>query len=152
MSLTSGERGQRAAQGTKTKVKVQKVRDKRLMGAELTAAARWRWRPKYRSIDCDVAQCPNSHLVPPDTKGPSHPSHKTQWRYGSWTQCSASCGKGSRMRYVSCRDNQGGVAEEQACAHLPKPPAREVCSVVSYALIVSGEKVCSKVWAQSESS
>lgn len=35
------------------------------------------------------------------------------------------------MRYVSCRDNQGGVAEELACAHLPKPPAREVCSVVA---------------------
>lgn len=35
------------------------------------------------------------------------------------------------MRYVSCRDNQGGVAEESACAHLPKPPAREVCSVVA---------------------
>lgn len=35
------------------------------------------------------------------------------------------------MRYVSCRDNQGGVAEEAACAHLPKPPAREVCSVVA---------------------
>lgn len=35
------------------------------------------------------------------------------------------------MRYVSCRDNQGGVAEESACAHLQKPPAREVCSVVA---------------------
>lgn len=46
-------------------------------------------------------------------------------------QCSASCGKGTRMRYVSCRDNQGGVAEESACAHLPKPPAREVCTVVA---------------------
>uniref|UniRef100_A0A8C6UNL6 ADAM metallopeptidase with thrombospondin type 1 motif, 9 n=1 Tax=Neogobius melanostomus TaxID=47308 RepID=A0A8C6UNL6_9GOBI len=81
--------------------------------------------------DCEVAQCPNSHSDPPGTKVPSVPSHKTQWRYGSWTQCSASCGKGSRMRYVSCRDNQGGVAEEQACAHLPKPPAREICSVVA---------------------
>lgn len=46
-------------------------------------------------------------------------------------QCSASCGKGTRMRYVSCRDNQGGVADESACAHLPKPPAREICSVVA---------------------
>lgn len=46
-------------------------------------------------------------------------------------QCSASCGKGTRMRYVSCRDTQGGVADESACAHLPKPPAREMCSVVA---------------------
>uniref|UniRef100_A0AAQ5Y9S1 ADAM metallopeptidase with thrombospondin type 1 motif, 9 n=1 Tax=Amphiprion ocellaris TaxID=80972 RepID=A0AAQ5Y9S1_AMPOC len=76
-------------------------------------------------------QCPSSHPIPPGTKVPSHQGHKTQWRFGSWTQCSASCGKGTRMRYVSCRDNQGGVAEESACAHLPKPPAREVCSVVA---------------------
>uniref|UniRef100_A0A665U9L4 ADAM metallopeptidase with thrombospondin type 1 motif, 9 n=1 Tax=Echeneis naucrates TaxID=173247 RepID=A0A665U9L4_ECHNA len=81
--------------------------------------------------DCELAQCPSSHPVPPGTKVPSHQGHKTQWRFGSWTQCTASCGKGTRMRYVSCRDNQGGVAEESACAHLPKPPAREVCSAVA---------------------
>uniref|UniRef100_A0AAX7V026 GON domain-containing protein n=1 Tax=Astatotilapia calliptera TaxID=8154 RepID=A0AAX7V026_ASTCA len=81
--------------------------------------------------DCEIAQCPSSHPVPPGTKVPSHPGHKTQWRFGSWTQCSASCGKGTRMRYVSCRDDQGGVADESACAHLPKPPSREVCTVVA---------------------
>ncbi|XP_076123623.1 A disintegrin and metalloproteinase with thrombospondin motifs 9 [Alosa pseudoharengus] len=81
--------------------------------------------------DCELALCPVAHPVSPDTKGPSHPGHKTQWRFGSWTQCSASCGKGTRMRYVSCRDNQGGVAEESACAHLPRPTAREVCQVVA---------------------
>ncbi|MGH0133046.1 UNVERIFIED_CONTAM: hypothetical protein FKN15_036208, partial [Acipenser sinensis] len=47
------------------------------------------------------------------------------------TQCTATCGKGTRMRYVSCRDNQGGVAEESDCSHLPKPPARQACSVSS---------------------
>ncbi|MED6257679.1 hypothetical protein ATANTOWER_029546, partial [Ataeniobius toweri] len=81
--------------------------------------------------DCEVAQCSSSHPVPPGIKVSSTQGHRTQWRFGSWTQCSASCGKGTRMRYVSCRDNQGGVAEETACAHLPKPPAREVCSVVA---------------------
>lgn len=35
------------------------------------------------------------------------------------------------MRYVSCRDQQGGVAEESACAYLTKPPASEVCSIVA---------------------
>ncbi|KAK6319051.1 hypothetical protein J4Q44_G00102620, partial [Coregonus suidteri] len=80
--------------------------------------------------DCELAQCPVSHPVPPGTKVPSHLSHKTQWRFGSWTQCSATCGKGTRMRYVSCRDNQGGVAEDSACSHLAKPPARDGCTVV----------------------
>ncbi|XP_062325813.1 A disintegrin and metalloproteinase with thrombospondin motifs 9 [Osmerus eperlanus] len=81
--------------------------------------------------DCELVQCPSNHPVPPGTKVPSHHGHKTQWRFGSWTQCSATCGKGTRMRYVSCRDNQGGVAEEAACSHLVKPAAREVCSVVA---------------------
>ncbi|EGV97729.1 A disintegrin and metalloproteinase with thrombospondin motifs 9 [Cricetulus griseus] len=45
------------------------------------------------------------------------------------TQCSATCGKGTRMRYVSCRDEDGSVADESACATLPKPVAKEECSV-----------------------
>uniref|UniRef100_A0A3B3BTR9 ADAM metallopeptidase with thrombospondin type 1 motif, 9 n=1 Tax=Oryzias melastigma TaxID=30732 RepID=A0A3B3BTR9_ORYME len=79
----------------------------------------------------DLAQCPNSHPVPPGTKVPSHQGHKTQWRFGSWAPCSASCGKGTWMRFVSCRDDQGGLADDSACAHLPKPPASGVCSVVA---------------------
>ncbi|MBN3308697.1 ATS9 metalloproteinase, partial [Amia calva] len=81
--------------------------------------------------DCEITACPVMHPAVPETKVPTHAGHRTQWRFGSWTQCSATCGKGTRMRYVSCRDNQGGVAEESACSHLPKPPAREVCSVIS---------------------
>ncbi|XP_039628815.1 A disintegrin and metalloproteinase with thrombospondin motifs 9 isoform X1 [Polypterus senegalus] len=76
--------------------------------------------------DCEITACPD--LEPKVLK---HAGHRTQWRFGSWTQCSATCGKGSRQRYVSCRDHQGGVADDSACSHLPKPPSREVCSVVA---------------------
>lgn len=38
-----------------------------------------------------------------------------------------SCGKGKRARYVSCRDAQGGVADESHCAHLPRPPEFSAC-------------------------
>ncbi|XP_028824252.1 A disintegrin and metalloproteinase with thrombospondin motifs 9 isoform X3 [Denticeps clupeoides] len=81
--------------------------------------------------DCELTQCPVTHPVSPETRTQPHPAHKTQWRFGSWTQCSTTCGKGTRMRYVSCRDNQGGVAEESACLHLPKPQPLEVCTVVA---------------------
>lgn len=33
------------------------------------------------------------------------------------------------MRYVSCRDENGSVADESACATLPRPVAKEECSV-----------------------
>ncbi|KAE8612598.1 hypothetical protein XENTR_v10012910 [Xenopus tropicalis] len=73
--------------------------------------------------DCEADACPGI----PETKQIVH--SRTQWRFGSWTPCSATCGKGTRMRYVSCRDDQGSVADEAACAQLPKPLATEACSV-----------------------
>ncbi|XP_032997191.1 A disintegrin and metalloproteinase with thrombospondin motifs 9 isoform X4 [Lacerta agilis] len=75
--------------------------------------------------DCETAPC---RLRPgsPETK---QNSHRTQWRFGSWTPCSTTCGKGTRMRYVSCRDDQGSVADEAACFHLPRPSATEACTV-----------------------
>ncbi|KAG8435871.1 hypothetical protein GDO86_007096 [Hymenochirus boettgeri] len=73
--------------------------------------------------DCETDVCPSI----PEIKQIVH--SRTQWRFGSWTPCSATCGKGTRMRYVSCRDEQGSVADEAACSHLPKPSANEMCTV-----------------------
>ncbi|XP_075786355.1 A disintegrin and metalloproteinase with thrombospondin motifs 20 isoform X3 [Pelodiscus sinensis] len=77
------------------------------------------------SRDCDMAPCPETTKLwttslPVIRKG-------TQWRYGSWTPCSASCGKGNRARYVSCRDFHGGVADESLCTHLPRPAEISDC-------------------------
>ncbi|KAK9406034.1 A disintegrin and metalloproteinase with thrombospondin motifs 9 [Crotalus adamanteus] len=77
--------------------------------------------------DCETVPCrlhPSSPEIKPN-------SHRTQWRFGSWTSCSATCGKGTRMRYVSCRDDHGSVADEATCFHLPKPSATETCLVIS---------------------
>ncbi|EOB04433.1 A disintegrin and metalloproteinase with thrombospondin motifs 9, partial [Anas platyrhynchos] len=78
--------------------------------------------------DCEIAACP-PHPNSPEAKRSVSGVHRTQWRFGSWTPCSATCGKGTRMRYVSCRDDQGSVADESACFHLPKPSATEMCTV-----------------------
>uniref|UniRef100_A0A4W5MGN4 ADAM metallopeptidase with thrombospondin type 1 motif 20 n=1 Tax=Hucho hucho TaxID=62062 RepID=A0A4W5MGN4_9TELE len=79
------------------------------------------------SQDCEVAPCPwaspQYSTVRTDTSGQLF----TQWRYGSWTTCSVSCGKGKRARYVSCRDAQGGVADESYCAQLLRPPESSAC-------------------------
>ncbi|KAL1790423.1 A disintegrin and metalloproteinase with thrombospondin motifs 9 isoform X1 [Sigmodon hispidus] len=78
--------------------------------------------------DCELSSC-HPPLLDVEPRRNVHSVPRTQWRFGSWTPCSATCGKGTRMRYVSCRDEDGSVADESACATLPKPVAKEECSV-----------------------
>uniref|UniRef100_A0A8C1ITK7 ADAM metallopeptidase with thrombospondin type 1 motif 20 n=2 Tax=Cyprinus carpio TaxID=7962 RepID=A0A8C1ITK7_CYPCA len=79
------------------------------------------------SQDCELSACPRTAAVFNTPRPAEVGQRHTQWRYGSWTSCSVSCGEGRRERYVSCRDTQGGVAEESSCAHLPRPPDSSVC-------------------------
>uniref|UniRef100_A0A665X761 ADAM metallopeptidase with thrombospondin type 1 motif 20 n=1 Tax=Echeneis naucrates TaxID=173247 RepID=A0A665X761_ECHNA len=77
--------------------------------------------------ECNAAARPRDSQVIKNKKRNSSAQLLTQWRFGSWTACSVSCGKGKRERYVSCRDAQGGVADESYCAHLPRPPESSAC-------------------------
>ncbi|EPY76961.1 a disintegrin-like and metallopeptidase (reprolysin type) with thrombospondin type 1 motif, 20, partial [Camelus ferus] len=83
-------------------------------------------RPSDRQV-CTVTPCP---IIPKigATSLPAVPMGKTaQWRYGSWTPCSVSCGRGSQARYVSCRDAHDGIADESYCAHVPRPAETSTC-------------------------
>ncbi|KAM6215650.1 A disintegrin and metalloproteinase with thrombospondin motifs 20 [Rhynchocyon petersi] len=85
-------------------------------------------RPSDRQ-ECAVIPCP---VIPKieATAVPSLPVERiAQWRYGSWTPCSTSCGRGSQARYVSCRDAHDGIADESFCAHLPRPPEVVGCFI-----------------------
>uniref|UniRef100_A0A8C0GEP6 ADAM metallopeptidase with thrombospondin type 1 motif 20 n=1 Tax=Chelonoidis abingdonii TaxID=106734 RepID=A0A8C0GEP6_CHEAB len=77
------------------------------------------------SQDCEMPPCPETTKL--WTTSLPIIGKVTQWRYGSWTPCSASCGKGNRARYVSCRDAHGGVADESLCTHLPRPAEISNC-------------------------
>ncbi|XP_008144491.2 A disintegrin and metalloproteinase with thrombospondin motifs 9 isoform X1 [Eptesicus fuscus] len=76
--------------------------------------------------DCELPSCHPPPAVP-EARRSTHTVPRTQWRFGSWTPCSATCGKGTRMRYVSCREEDGSVADESACTALPRPLAEEEC-------------------------
>uniref|UniRef100_A0A3B5QY86 ADAM metallopeptidase with thrombospondin type 1 motif 20 n=1 Tax=Xiphophorus maculatus TaxID=8083 RepID=A0A3B5QY86_XIPMA len=89
---------------------------------ECNAAARPR-----DSQDCEMPACPRTSGSQITPRPDNTVQLVTQWRFGSWTSCSVSCGKGKRARYVSCRDAQGGVADESYCAHLPRPPEFSTC-------------------------
>ncbi|XP_075456208.1 A disintegrin and metalloproteinase with thrombospondin motifs 20 [Ascaphus truei] len=79
------------------------------------------------SQDCEMPSCPGSSIVLTTSFPVDQRQKNTQWRYGSWTPCSTSCGRGNRARYVSCRDVYGGVAEESFCDHLPRPAEVSNC-------------------------
>ncbi|XP_074140277.1 A disintegrin and metalloproteinase with thrombospondin motifs 9 isoform X2 [Sminthopsis crassicaudata] len=79
------------------------------------------------TLDCELMSCQPPPAAPEARRSTN--IQRTQWRFGSWTPCSATCGKGTRMRYVSCRDDEGSVADEEACSTLPRPSAKEVCAV-----------------------
>ncbi|MED6294619.1 A disintegrin and metalloproteinase with thrombospondin motifs 20, partial [Characodon lateralis] len=89
---------------------------------ECNAAARPR-----DSQDCEMPPCSWTSASQITPRPDNSVQLVTQWRYGSWTACSVSCGKGKLARYVSCRDAQGGVADESYCAHLPRPPEFSTC-------------------------
>ncbi|XP_014726621.1 PREDICTED: A disintegrin and metalloproteinase with thrombospondin motifs 20 [Sturnus vulgaris] len=79
------------------------------------------------SQECELPSCPENTKLWTTSLPLVHVGKVTQWRYGSWTPCSASCGKGDRARYVSCRDAHGGIADESLCAHLPRPAEISSC-------------------------
>ncbi|KAM8974414.1 A disintegrin and metalloproteinase with thrombospondin motifs 20 [Pelodytes ibericus] len=81
------------------------------------------------SQDCERPSCQVHSQILPTLPPVNHMERNTEWRYGSWTPCSATCGRGNRVRYVSCRDIYGGVADESFCAHLPRPTEVSSCFI-----------------------
>ncbi|XP_006888295.1 PREDICTED: A disintegrin and metalloproteinase with thrombospondin motifs 20-like [Elephantulus edwardii] len=94
---------------------------------ELRKCASWQVGPW--GSDCELAPCP----VIPETGATALsylPVENTaQWRFGSWTSCSVSCGRGNQARYVSCRDVHDEIADESYCAHSPRPSEVTVCFI-----------------------
>uniref|UniRef100_A0A7N6FHP0 Peptidase M12B domain-containing protein n=1 Tax=Anabas testudineus TaxID=64144 RepID=A0A7N6FHP0_ANATE len=43
------------------------------------------------------------------------------WKYGSWTQCSVTCGTGFQRKIVHCVEKTTGIVEEQFCDPLTQP-------------------------------
>ncbi|XP_021098765.1 A disintegrin and metalloproteinase with thrombospondin motifs 20 isoform X2 [Heterocephalus glaber] len=71
---------------------------------------------------CDTAS------KPPETKncdlGPC-----PRWNYGSWGECTQTCGGGIKSRFVICQFPNGQVSQEHSCEMLSKPPSVAQCHV-----------------------
>ncbi|XP_075407973.1 A disintegrin and metalloproteinase with thrombospondin motifs 20 [Tenrec ecaudatus] len=102
------------------------VKPESLQPCELRKCASWQVGPW--TSDCTSVPCP---IIPNlgATSSPALPVGKkmAQWRYGSWSPCSVSCGSGKQARYISCRDAHDKIVTELYCAHLPRPPEKADC-------------------------
>uniref|UniRef100_A0A8C4W1Y2 ADAM metallopeptidase with thrombospondin type 1 motif 9 n=1 Tax=Gopherus evgoodei TaxID=1825980 RepID=A0A8C4W1Y2_9SAUR len=52
-----------------------------------------------------------------------------QWAYGSWGECTKSCGAGTKTRLVVCQRPNGERFPDLSCEILDKPPDREQCNM-----------------------
>ncbi|XP_076011872.1 A disintegrin and metalloproteinase with thrombospondin motifs 7 [Genypterus blacodes] len=43
------------------------------------------------------------------------------WKFGSWTECSVTCGKGVQRHIIHCVERTTGIVEEHLCEHLTRP-------------------------------
>uniref|UniRef100_A0A8C5PGP1 A disintegrin and metalloproteinase with thrombospondin motifs 7 n=1 Tax=Leptobrachium leishanense TaxID=445787 RepID=A0A8C5PGP1_9ANUR len=60
----------------------------------------------------------------PESSNEILPSDFT-WRYGSWTECSATCGIGVQRQLVHCVEKVVGLVEERYCDFLTRPDDRQ---------------------------
>ncbi|KAM5171006.1 A disintegrin and metalloproteinase with thrombospondin motifs 7 [Mantella aurantiaca] len=47
------------------------------------------------------------------------------WRYGAWSECSATCGTGVQRQLVHCVEKLAGLVEERYCDSLTRPDDRQ---------------------------
>ncbi|XP_072255221.1 A disintegrin and metalloproteinase with thrombospondin motifs 7 [Pyxicephalus adspersus] len=47
------------------------------------------------------------------------------WRYGAWSECSATCGTGVQRQLVHCVEKMAGLVEERYCDTLTRPDDRQ---------------------------
>ncbi|XP_059166444.1 A disintegrin and metalloproteinase with thrombospondin motifs 9-like [Physella acuta] len=72
---------------------------------------------------CYMGACPTPKPKPTITSQ----AVGAYWKFGSWTECSATCGSGKKQRAVSCQDNNGNKVNENQCSHLTKPESVDNC-------------------------
>uniref|UniRef100_A0AAR2LHG3 SCO-spondin n=1 Tax=Pygocentrus nattereri TaxID=42514 RepID=A0AAR2LHG3_PYGNA len=99
------------------------------------------------TVNCNTCVCVNGSLVCTDQPCPVYGS------WGSWSECSVSCGSGQRTRSRPCTHTAGGppcaeTEEKQTCTQPPCPecPVGQVFSVCAGSCPFS----CQDLWPESE--
>jgi len=74
-------------------------------------------------------RCTKRGELRPPTHQPCSNGPCPYWRVGEWSQCSVSCGKGTRKRGVECIYKEQAVDDSLCADHRP-PPRHEPCTLI----------------------
>ncbi|XP_043232407.1 A disintegrin and metalloproteinase with thrombospondin motifs 9-like isoform X4 [Amphibalanus amphitrite] len=88
---------------------------------------------------CERPVCPPP-TAPPPTSTPAAPRWSDPatnlidhyrnyvWRWGNWSECSVTCGRGVKSRSVACYNSRTGhVQPKEACRHMEQPRESKPC-------------------------
>lgn len=67
-------------------------------------------------------------LERPNTTQPCKTAPCFKWATGRWAQCSVTCGRGERMRSVTCMSKEGRRVRNDFCDPMEKPEEKSKCS------------------------
>ncbi|XP_056135280.1 A disintegrin and metalloproteinase with thrombospondin motifs 7 [Lampris incognitus] len=59
------------------------------------------------------------------------------WKYGSWTECSVTCGSGVHRQIVHCVEKTSGIVEERFCDPLTRPDDKQASC---------NKELCPAIW------
>ncbi|XP_070193825.1 A disintegrin and metalloproteinase with thrombospondin motifs 9-like [Littorina saxatilis] len=78
---------------------------------------------------CQLGSCPTTAPLTTTTTTPPAP-RAAFWRFGSWTECSTTCGQGSKHRFVSCTGYYDDESINSShCSHLARPASVQSCMI-----------------------
>ncbi|XP_030621018.1 A disintegrin and metalloproteinase with thrombospondin motifs 7 [Chanos chanos] len=77
------------------------------------------------------------YTISRDTHLDNIPVSEFQWIYGSWTECSATCGTGVQRQIVHCVERTTGIVEEHYCDPATRPDDKSASC---------NENLCPAVW------
>ncbi|XP_011366634.1 A disintegrin and metalloproteinase with thrombospondin motifs 20 [Pteropus vampyrus] len=124
---------------------ISKIGATSLPAVPMGKTAQWRhgsWTPcssscaggvQHRVVVCQDENGQSASYCDADSKPPESQHCDSgpcpRWNYGSWGECTQTCGGGIKSRFVICQFPNGQMSQEQNCEILNKPPSVVQCHV-----------------------
>ncbi|KAK3601758.1 hypothetical protein CHS0354_016122 [Potamilus streckersoni] len=90
---------------------------------------------RHRQVECQMGNkavddvlCGGKKKIKQEAKCQSKKCSEYMWKTGNWSECSKTCGFGSKIRTIVCEDVHGNEVNEEFCIADRKPKDKRRCS------------------------